>query len=229
MRLPLDAWAAAPDGAARWTPATRQHRLGWIRRAARALRPDDAPPPPPLAAPYSRAKVLAYRAHALAEPDPCRRHAVLAVLALAAGTGLPPHDILRTTGHHVRQDPTTGAVLIRVGTGSLAREIPCTGEHELDLLAAARRAGPRWTVDPDDARPTRERRRLAVATTPPGQPPVSPRRGRATWLRAPLASGTRLHTLMTAAGLNSPSSLPALTAGLPPLTDVDRRAILRGP
>lgn len=73
--------------------------------------------------------------------------------------------------------------------------------------------------------------RLAfVLTGPPpapGVPKATARRCRATWIRAQLTSGTRLDTLLRAAGLNSQSRLDEWTPYLPSLIDLERRALLR--
>ena len=59
--------------------------------------------------------------------------------------------------------------------------------------------------------------------------PLTAERCRTTWLRAHLASGTRLDTLTLAAGLNGAGSLAPLAAGLNPPNDNELRTFLRGP
>lgn len=226
----VDAWAA-PDGAGRWAPTTRNQRLRWLRQAARDLPPDD----PTLdtrhsARPYARDELDALDEWARHAVDLCQRQAAVNGLALAPGTGLPVRDLLAVTGDRVLRDPTTGAVLVTAGTGPTARTVVCMAEHEDAVLAAARAAGPRWIVDADQAAPAVDRLAFVLAGPPPapGVPKATARRCRATWIRAQLASGTRLDTVLRAAGVSSQSCLDEWTRYLPPLTGTERRALLRG-
>lgn len=68
-----------------------------------------------------------------------------------------------------------------------------------------------------------------AGTLPDGIPAPEQRRSRATWTRAHLASGTRLDTLTSAAGLTGPSNLHLAVKELDPPTDPERRRLLRGP
>lgn len=120
-------------------------------------------------------------------------------------------------------------MIVTAGPPDRTREIACMAEHEDDLLDAARRAGPRWLIDPTEAHPTPDRLRLALAGPPPapGVPRLLTGRCRATWIRAHLASGTRLDTLLAAVDLTSPSNLGDWIGWLPPLEAPERRALLR--
>lgn len=225
----INKWSAAADGAARWSTSTRRNRLRWIRHAAAVLRSDAVATARDHSRPYSRAEIDALRGWAEAKSGDSACDVLASALALALGTGLPSRDIIRATGADVRRDPATGAVTVIAGPPGNTREIPCLAEHEDDLLAAARVAGRRWLVDPEQTEPTTERLRLALDGPPPvpGVPRLLASRCRATWIRAQLASGTRLDTVLAAAGLSTPSGLQRWTGYLPAPAAPECRALLR--
>jgi len=155
--------------------------------------------------------------------DPDRRRHTLAGLAAGLGTGLPRRDLEHVTGRDVTADPDTGEVTVTVTGGSAPRSITCLREHETLLLDVAQQAGDQSLVDGQFLQRRRE------ATLPEGVPAPEQGRSRATWIRAHLASGTRLDTLIWSAGLTGPSNLHLAAQQLDPPTDSKRRRLLRGP
>ena len=226
----VDAWTAAPDGAARWTPVTRRIRITTVEQAVRALCPDQYRPAVALNAPYGRADLDRLLAAGRALPDLADRQPFLAALALCVGTGVTAREATTVTGDRIRRDPTTGTVLVDVPGPRGTRTVPCLAEHEDLLLDAARHAGPAWVVAPGHADPNVEDLRRAVLVAVPASqaPTLTARRCRATWLRAQLSSGTRADTFLRAAGLTSPSKVSSWVELLDPPLPGPARALLRG-
>lgn len=189
--------------------------------------PEPHQPLPRLPAAYTRNEIDALLAWAAAQPNTQTRDYLLAILAVGLGTGLRAAEHPTTLGTDVTTDPSSGALLLTVH-GTAPRTIPCLREHEDLLRAAAHRAGDRPIVQWTPA--AGYERRAQRAALPDGRLlPLTAERCRTTWLRAHLASGTRLDTLSRAAGLVTAGTLAALAAGLDPPNDTERRTLLRGP
>lgn len=189
--------------------------------------PDPVLPPGHGTEPYTRTEVTALLDWAAELPgttaDPDRRRHTLAGLAAGLGAGLARRDLEHLTGHDISTDPNTGDVTVTVTGGDAPRTVTCLREHEFLLRDVAQEAGDRLLVSPEALR------REWAASLLGGVPAPAQRRSRATWTRAHRASGTRLDTLIRAAGLTSPSNLHLAAQQLDPPTDPDRRRLLRGP
>lgn len=147
----IDVWASAADGAARWAVGVRTDRLRWIEQAVAVLAPAQALPDEHTG-PYTRPQIDALAAWADSQPDPAVREPLTALQHAALETGLRPAELKTARGTDVAIDPATGAVLLTaLGPGGRpGRTVPVLDEHEAQVLAAARRAGPGWLLDPTD-------------------------------------------------------------------------------
>ena len=201
-------------------------------QARRHLREATHPPDPaqPLAGrseAYTRSEVTSLLAWAATLPgttaDPDRRRHTFAALATGLGTGLARRDLQHLTGRDITTHPETGEVIVTITRDGTQRRVTCLHEHEALLTDVAQQAGDRPLVT--DQSLSREWPDQLLH----GVPAPEQRRSRATWLRAHLASGTRLDTLTRAAGLTGPSNLYLAAQALDPPPDAQRRRILRGP
>ncbi|MBC7677663.1 MAG: hypothetical protein H7233_01535 [Pseudorhodobacter sp.] len=193
--------------------------------AAAALRDARHPPDPtkPLTGcslAYTRTEITGLLAWASSHPDPVLRDRLLSTLALGLGLGLRPGEHPHARDTAVTRDPETGAVTLTLNSGPSPRTVPCLREHEslLHHLAAT------GTLHRAAAAPA-----IPVGSPPDGLPRLTAKRCRATWTRAQLASGTRLDTLIRAAGLTGPSSLHLEAQALDPPDEQTRNRLLSEP
>ena len=229
----LDRWRTAPAGAGRWKGNIRNERLRWIENAVAVLRPDQGLGGDNDRGPYTRDEIDRLGAWAAGQPDPTVRGPLVALLAVGLGTGLRPAELALATGHDVTVDPATGGVLVttRSGTpGALAvRTVPVLHEHETAALAAARRAGPGWLLDPTVTPGPRAVQHITgSAPRTAGVPVLTALRCRLTWLVAHLASNTRPDTLLDAAGLDTTANVDQYVKLVDPLPESQVRGALRG-
>lgn len=162
-------------------------------------------------------------------PIPTGRGNALAMLALGAGCGLFPSEMLAVRGTDVHVLPSD-AVVVRVpGTNRL---VVCRSLWEQALAELARRAGNHYLYAPD-RQVDRPKNAISnwVARNKPGDPKVpvpDMRRLRATWIVSLLRDHVPTHLIAKAAGLKSAAALAPYLAWVPEISRDAAVRLLRG-
>lgn len=161
---------------------------------------------------------------------PGRRHATLAVAALALGAGLTTGDLVLVRGDDVHRSDQDGTVTVR---GPQARTVTLLRRYETLAHTLASRTGLAWIVNPDVAPAGRQPDAALIKQLPNAdhQPTSGPRlsttRARITWLCQHPASGVPLNVLAEAAGVEA-TSLAKYAEFLPDVKPASARAVRRG-
>lgn len=162
-------------------------------------------------------------------PTPTGRGNARAMLALGAGCGLFPSEMLAVRGTDVHVLPSD-AVVVRVpGTNRL---VVCRSLWEQALAELARRAGNRYLYAPD-RQVERPKNAISnwVARNKPGDrkvPVPDMRRLRATWIVSLLRDHVPTDLIAKAAGLKSAAALAPYLAWVPEISDDAAVRLLRG-
>jgi hypothetical protein len=193
-------------------------RAPWQPRPPAVARRQVAPP-------YTADELELLRADALVQPTMSRIRAARALLALGAGAGLDGRWVARVTAVDVQR--VGDSVLIAVGEPS-PRRVPVLAGWEAEVLKLAATAGGEFLVGGYSTSKNRAGALAAWLVVPNGHPRLSTSRLRSTWLVAHLTLGTRLPELARAAGLQGVTVLSDLLPNIPPLSEAEAAAMLRG-
>lgn len=202
--------------------------LVWVERGEAArphLRADRS-----RAEPYSTSDLTRMDAWADSlPPTPSGRGNARAMLALGAGCGLFPTEMLAVRGTDVHILPSD-AVVVRVP--DTERLIVCRSLWEQALAELAQRAGKRHLYGPD-RQVERPKNAISnwVARNKPGDPKVpvlEMRRLRATWLVSLLRDRVPADLIAKAAGLKSAAALAPYLAWVPEISPDAAIRLLRG-
>jgi integrase len=149
-------------------------------------------------------------------------------MALGAGCGLAPGEIVRVRGHHIR---ITSSGLAVLNQDMLGRLVAGRAGWESVLAELAVTAGAGFVFRP--GRKVTAAKNL-VSSWPSrhrpgaGLPPLSARRLRSTWIVQLLAEGVSPAVVARAAGMTSPTGLAAYHRWVPALPGEAVIRLLRG-
>ncbi|MET7300370.1 hypothetical protein [Embleya sp. NPDC005575] len=199
--------------------------LVWVRRG-------EAPPvrmavPTPRIAPYDIGEMSELRCWARLLPGQ-RRADALGLLALGAGCGLAPGEIVAARGTDFRVTGNGAVVFDPPGRG---RPLACRADWEDELAELVAEAGPLPLFRP--GRTTAASRNLignwcTRTRTDRRLPRLSTRRLRATWIVDLLTDRIDHAVIAEAAGMASPAALAAYHRFVPELGETEALALLRG-
>lgn len=217
------------DGSTVQTLRSRARRvreaLVWVQRGeappARLSSPRDPHPP------YEHGELARLRSWAGHLPGRARLDG-LALMALGAGCGLMPGEVIRVRGSHIRLTRSKVAVL---DEKLLGRLVACHTSWGLVLAELVEAAGAGYLFRPGrkveaaknlvNSWPARHRPNA-------GLPPLSARRLRSTWIVGLLAAGISEAVVAQAAGMASPAALAAYHRWVPPLPEEEVIRLLHG-
>jgi integrase len=225
----IDAFVLArvPRSAVTYRSMLRRLReaLVWVRRG-------EAPPvrmsaPTPRLAPYDIAEMCELLCWARLLPGQGKADA-LALLALGAGCGLVPREIVAARGTDFRVTGNGAVVFDPPGRG---RPLACRASWEEELAELVDQAGPLPLFRPQ--RTVAASRNLicnwcARTRTDRHLPNLSTRRLRATWIVDLLTDRIDHAVIAEAAGMTSPAALAAYHRFVPELGATEALALLRG-
>ncbi|WP_338897765.1 hypothetical protein WBG99_21005 [Streptomyces sp. TG1A-60] len=222
------------SGCAGLDGSTVQTCRTWLRRTREALvwvERGEAPPvriasprnPQP---PYEKGELARLRDWAGHLPGRARLDG-LGLMALGAGCGLAPGEVVRVRGSHV--DVTCGVPVL--DEDMLGRLVACNIFWAPVLTELAEAAGAGYLFRPG--------RKVAAAKNlvsswpsrhrpPDGLPPLSARRLRSTWIVGLLADGISPSVVAAAAGMASPAGLAPHHQWVPPLPREEVIRLLHG-
>lgn len=215
-----------------WTDTTRRTYRSLLARMSEVLVPgQDAVPfaptsPQEALAPYSALDLRLLEAWARGQATADRRRSAGTVLALCAGAGLKPNELLQVR----RGDITIDAAGVLVTVTAKPRTVPVLARLENLLIDSIADVAPdQWVF----GSPRRTKHGINTVnmfirdTARSAEPDPVTTRMRNTWLVTQLTARTDLGTLMTAAGVTKFDNLDLLTAHVPALTSVEARQQLR--
>ncbi|ANP52085.1 hypothetical protein AVL59_43735 [Streptomyces griseochromogenes] len=223
------------SGCAGMDGSTVQTYRSWLRRVCEALvwvERGEAPParlssPRDPQPPYEHGELSRLRAWTGHLPGRARADG-LALMALGAGCGLAPGEVVPVRGDHVRVTSSGVAVL---DENMLGRLVACHTRWDSVLAELAVEAGTGFLFRPG--------RKVAAAKNlvsswpqrhrpPSGLPPLSARRLRSTWIVGLLAEGISPSVVAEAAGMTSPAGLAPYHRWVPPLPREEVIRLLHG-
>lgn len=176
-------------------------------------------------APYSDKEMNSVVAWAKGQPTAIGRHNARAMLALIAGAGLRPAEILLVQPADIVSDAYGVTVTVR---GATARMVPVSYEWEkwAIQIATDRPAGrPLWGAP---GRTVKNKNFInEFATSSAGEAPNSARL-RATWILSHLKASTPMKDLQRAAGFTKFDNLHHYLEYIEAANDIDYRRALRG-
>ncbi len=193
--------------------STVQTYRAWLRRTREALvwvQRGEAPPvrissPRKPQPPYEKGELAALRARVGHLPGQAQRDG-LALMALGAGCGLMPGEVVTARGPHI--DATCGVPVL--DERWLGRLVACCSAWAPVLTQLAESAGAGYLFRP--GRKVEAAKNLVSSWParhrPPGAlPPLSARRLRSTWIVGLLSEGISPSVVAAAAGMSTPAGL----------------------
>ncbi|MFH8728654.1 hypothetical protein [Streptomyces termitum] len=227
-RFILSGLAGRPGGTVQscrcWLRRTRE-AVVWVQRGEappNRIKADRSPRPP-----YKKQELAALRRWVELLPGRARLDG-LALMALAAGCGLPPCDLRAVRGRDLRAAPQ-GMVL--VDTPWLDRLVACRSEWEETLAELAELAGDDYLFRPGrKAGATKNLVSSWPARHRPhaGLPRLETRRLRATWIVGLLRQRIDPVLIAQAAGMRSVASLSPYFHWVPSISPEQAAELLRG-
>lgn len=222
--------AAVRDGRhSTTTRSTIRSRLRCL--AAHQNVPGNRPASPPLARsrvrpPYTASEIAAFLSLARNQGSRDKRSRLLALLYCGLGAGCAPADFRNLRGHDIgRLDDR--CVVVNITSGR-ARQVPVLERYGPGLFDIANECGQNFLLG--GRKPDRRSVTTSLLARVEGGadlPALEPGRLRSTWLATHLAAGTRMDILMTAAGLDTPTTIVDLVAHLTPVESDTARTSLR--